>query len=312
MATTKGGLLTKNKTAVQQQQGMNISAMLNSYLERDGFKRRFDELLGARAPQFVSSMVTLINADDKLKQCFNDAPLTIIQACLKAATYDLPIDPNLGYAYIVPFNNTVNGTKRMEATFIMGYKGMHQLACRSGVYQKINILDVREGELVSFNRLTEDIEFDWIQNEDERNSKKIIGYVGYYRLVNGMEKTVYMSRKEVEAHELKFRKGQYMGKGWRQDFDAMALKTVYRKLIGKWGVMSIDYKTKPTPGMVALAEAVATGDFDDEGKIIEAEAPNNVDMETGEILSQQPATDENEQQTLQESTGGEENNVKGK
>lgn len=312
MATTKGGLLTKNKTAVQQQQGMNISAMLNSYLERDGFKRRFDELLGARAPQFVSSMVTLINADDKLKQCFNDAPLTIIQACLKATTYDLPIDPNLGYAYIVPFNNTVNGTKRMEATFIMGYKGMHQLACRSGVYQKINILDVREGELVSFNRLTEDIEFDWIQNEDERNSKKIIGYVGYYRLVNGMEKTVYMSRKEVEAHELKFRKGQYMGKGWRQDFDAMALKTVYRKLIGKWGVMSIDYKTKPTPGMVALAEAVATGDFDDEGKIIEAEAPNNVDMETGEILSQQPATDENEQQTLQESTGGEENNVKGK
>lgn len=284
MATTKGGLLAKNKTAVQQQ-GMNISAMLNSYLERDGFKRRFDELLGARAPQFVSSMVTLINADDKLKQCFNDAPLTIIQACLKAATYDLPIDPNLGYAYIVPFNNTINGTKRMEATFIMGYKGMHQLACRSGVYQKINVLDVREGELVSFNRLTEDIEFDWIQDEEERNSRKIIGYVGYYRLVNGMEKTIFMSKQEVINHELKFRKGQYMGKGWRQDFDAMALKTVYRKLIGKWGVMSIDYKTKPTPGMVAMAQAIATGDFDDEEKLIEAEAPNNVDMETGEILS---------------------------
>lgn len=288
MATTKGGLLAKNKTAVQQQ-GMNISAMLNSYLERDGFKRRFDELLGARAPQFVSSMVTLINADDKLKQCFNDAPLTIIQACLKAATYDLPIDPNLGYAYIVPFNNTVkvgnHEEKRMEATFIMGYKGMHQLACRSGVYQKINVMDVREGELVSFNRLTEDIEFDWIQDEEERNKKPIIGYVGYYRLVNGMEKTIFMSKKEVIAHELKFRKGQYMGKGWRQDFDAMALKTVYRKLIGKWGVMSIDYKTKPTPGMVAMAQAIATGDFDDEEKLIEAEAPNNVDMETGEILS---------------------------
>lgn len=139
MATTKGGLLAKNKTAVQQQ-GMNISAMLNSYLERDGFKRRFDELLGARAPQFVSSMVTLINADDKLKQCFNDAPLTIIQACLKAATYDLPIDPNLGYAYIVPFNNTINGTKRMEATFIMGYKGMHQLACRSVYIKRLTFL----------------------------------------------------------------------------------------------------------------------------------------------------------------------------
>lgn len=286
MATTKGGLLAKNKTAVQQ---MNISAMLNSYLERDGFKRRFDEVLGPRSPQFVSSMVTLITGDENLKQCFTDAPLTVIQACLKAAIYDLPIDPSLGYAYIVPFKNTIkvgnHEEKRMEATFIMGYKGMHQLACRSGVYQKINVMDVREGELVSFNRLTEDIEFDWIQDEEERNKKPIIGYVGYYRLVNGMEKTIFMSKKEVIAHELKFRKGQYMGKGWRQDFDAMALKTVYRKLIGKWGVMSIDYKTKPTPGMVALAEAVATGDFDDEEKLIEAEAPNNVDMETGEILS---------------------------
>lgn len=100
-----------------------------------------------------------------------------------------------------------------------------------------------------------------------------------------MEKTIFMSKQEVINHELKFRKGQYMGKGWRQDFDAMALKTVYRKLIGKWGVMSIDYKTKPTPGMVAMAQAIATGDFDDEEKLIEAEAPNNVDMETGEILS---------------------------
>ena len=118
-----------------------------------------------------------------------------------------------------------------------------------------------------------------------------------------------MSRKEIEAHERKFRKGQYMGKGWRQDFDAMALKSVYRKLIGKWGVMSIDYKQKATPGMVAMATAVATGDFDDENKLIDVDsnAPSNIDPETGEILSGkekeqvQPnasAQTEDEQQTL--------------
>lgn len=306
MASVKGGLLTKGNSAIQAAAKTSIAATLNSYLDRDGFKRRFDELLGARAPQFVSSMVTLINADDNLKQCFTDAPVTIVQSCLKAATYDLPIDPSLGYAYIVPFKNKDKntGAYRYEATFIMGYKGMHQLACRSGVYQKINVLDVREGELKSFNRLTEDIEFEWIEDEDERNSKPIIGYCGYYRLVNGMEKTIYMSRKEVEAHEKKFRKGQFMGKGWRQDFDAMALKTVYRKLIGKWGVMSIEYKQKATPGMVALAQAIATGDFDDENKLLEADTntPSNIDLETGEILSdkekEQPAQAQEEQQTL--------------
>ena len=204
MASVKGGLLVKgSNNAIQAAAKANVAAMLNSYLDRDGFKRRFDELLGARAPQFVSSMVALINADDNLKQCFNDAPITIIQSCLKAATYDLPIDPSLGYAYIVPFRNKDKNTNayKYEATFIMGYKGMHQLACRSGVYSKINVLDVREGELKSFNRLTEDIEFEWIEDEDERNSKPIIGYCGYYRLVNGMEKTIYMSRKEIEAHE---------------------------------------------------------------------------------------------------------------
>ena len=312
MASVKGGLLVKgSNNAIQAAAKANVAAMLNSYLDRDGFKRRFDELLGARAPQFVSSMVALINADDNLKQCFNDAPITIIQSCLKAATYDLPIDPSLGYAYIVPFRNKDKNTNayKYEATFIMGYKGMHQLACRSGVYSKINVLDVREGELKSFNRLTEDIEFEWIEDEDERNSKPIIGYCGYYRLVNGMEKTIYMSRKEIEAHEKKFRKGNFMGKGWRQDFDAMALKTVYRKLIGKWGVMSIDYKQKATPGMVAMATAVATGDFDDENKLIDVDSntPSNIDPETGEILSGKekeqvqpdaPAQTEDEQQTL--------------
>lgn len=245
-----------------------ITVIMNSLLDSDGYKKRFEELLGNRTPQFVSSIVSLVNADVNLQKVFYEAPVTILQASLKAATFNLPIDQNLGYAYIVPFNNTVknpDGTtsKRMEANFIMGWKGMHQLALRTGVYETINVTDVRDGELKKYNRLTEEIEIEFIEDEDEREKTKIIGYVGYYRLVNGTKKTIYMTKKQIEKHEQKNRKGQYMGKGWRDDFDAMALKTVYRKLIGKWGIMSIDYQ-KADKTTIAAAEAIASGKFDDE------------------------------------------------
>lgn len=235
----------KKNADMTQQASQSVSAMLNSVLDRDGFRKRFNDLLGKRAPQFVSSVVSLVNADEKLQQAFYQSPLSVVQAALKAATFDLPIDQNLGYAYIVPFNNKVKTNageeKRMEATFILGWKGMHQMALRSGVYKTISVVDVREGEFIAYNRLTGDLQVSFIEDEDARASLPVIGYAGFYRLVNGAEKTIYMTKKQVEAHEQKFRKGQYMGKGWRQDFDAMALKTVYRQLIGKWGVMSIDY-----------------------------------------------------------------------
>lgn len=254
----------KPAAGIQQAAGNSVAAMVNSLLDREGYRKRFDELLGKRSPQFVSSIVSLVNADKNLQRAFCEAPVTVIQAALKAATFDLPIDPNLGYAYIVPFNNkTDSGTKRMEATFIMGYKGMNQLALRTGVYKTINVIDVREGELKSYNRLTEEIDLDFIEDDEERDKLPIIGWCGYFKLINGTEKTIYMTRKQIEAHEKKHRKGQYMGKGWREDFDSMAAKTVFRKLIGKWGLMSIDYQ-KADQSTIAAAEAIATGSFDDE------------------------------------------------
>lgn len=249
--------------SVQQAASQSVAALVNSMLDRDGYRKRFDELLGKRAPQFVSSIVSLVNADKNLQQAFAESPVTVIQAALKAATFDLPIDPNLGYAYIVPFNNKKDGGKRMEATFIMGYKGMNQLALRTGVYKTINVIDVREGELRRYNRLTEEIDLDFVEDDELRDRLPIIGWVGYFRLINGTEKTIYMTKKQIEAHEKKHRKGQYMGKGWREDFDSMAMKTVFRKLIGKWGLMSIDYQSADR-ATIAAADAIAKGDFDDE------------------------------------------------
>lgn len=260
----------------------SVNALMNSFLDGEGMRKRFDDLLGKRAPQFISSVVSLVNADNKMLQAFHESPMTVIQSALKAATFDLPVDQSLGYAYIVPFNNYKKdiGAKKMEAAFILGWKGMHQLALRTGAYKTINVVDIREGELKSYNRLTEEVVVDFIEDEEEREEKPVIGYVGYYRLVNGAEKTIYMSVKAIERHEKKFRKGEYQGKGWRDDWDAMARKTVYRILIGKWGVMSIDYQT-PDEGR-QLADVISE-DIKAEN-VIDAEFSEVVDTETGEVL----------------------------
>ena len=259
----------------------NVNQIINGILDSGAMRKRLDDLMGKRSPQFISSLVTLVNATPALQQAIYEAPMTVIQAALKAATYDLPIDPSLGYAYIVPFNNSVKNpddtyTKRMEASFILGYKGMQQLAMRTGAYKTINVLDIREGELKHYNRLTEEIALEFVEDEDAREALPIVGYVGYFKLINGTEKTIYMSRKQIEAHEKRNRKGQYMTKNWKDDFDGMALKTVYRRLIGKFGLMSIDYRVADA-ATVAAAEAIATGNFDDE-------TIPPVNVTTGEVI----------------------------
>jgi recombination protein RecT len=151
---------------------------------------------------------------------------------------------------------------------------MHQLAMRTGAYKTINVIDVREGELKSYNRLTEDIQLEFVEDEDEREALPVIGYVGYYRLVNGAEKTIYMTSKQIEAHEKKFRKGNYMGKGWRDDWNSMALKTIYRRLIGKWGVMSIDYQNRGEAEKLAVQ-------MQEEYNLENPETPAGVNVEAG-------------------------------
>lgn len=269
----------------------SVNQLMNSMLDGEKMRGRFDELLGKRAPQFISSVVAMVNADPSMQQAFYESPMTVIQSALKAATFDLPIDQNLGYAYIVPFKNKKKNedgtwTKKMEASFILGWKGMHQLALRTGAYKTINVVDIREGELKSYNKLTEEVDVAFIEDEDEREALPIVGYLGYYRLVNGAEKTIYMTIKQIENHEKKNRKGEYQGKGWRDDWDAMARKTVYRRLIGKWGVMSITYQNAAEGA--ALAQQMRDEGYTDDPAptfpdIIEGEAID-IDPESGEVI----------------------------
>ena len=285
MTKIQNAVAKAENTSVQEQGKQTVNQLMNAMLDGEKLRGRFTDLLGKRTPQFVSSLVSLVNADQTLQQAFFEAPMTVIQSALKAASFDLPIDQNLGYAYIVPFKNSKQNadgtwTKRMEASFILGWKGMHQLALRTGAYKTINVVDVRQGELKSYNRLTEEVDITFVEDEDEREALPIIGYVGYYRLVNGAEKTIYMTIKQIENHEKKNRKGVNKGKGWRDDFDAMARKTVYRRLIGKWGVMSIDYQSHGDA--VALANQMAE-EHDLETSPIDIEA-DYVDTTTGEVV----------------------------
>ena len=274
----------ENQVAPAQQ---NVNQLMNTILDGDKLRGRFNELLGVRTPQFISSLVSMVNADQNLQRAFYEAPMSVIQSGLKAAAFDLPIDQSLGYAYIVPFKKNFKDDSgewksKSEATFILGWKGMNQLALRTGAYKTINVVDVREGELKSYNRLTEEVELDFIEDDELRASKPVIGYVGYYRLVNGAEKTIYMTTKQIENHEKKFRKGKNMGWGWQNDWDAMARKTVYRQLIGKWGIMSITYQNAKEGA--SLAQQMEDEYNLENPDTIDADYSTVVDQTTGEVI----------------------------
>lgn len=275
---------TANQVAPAQQ---NVNQLMNTILDGDKLRGRFNELLGERTPQFISSLVSMVNADQNLQRAFYESPMSVIQSGLKAAAFDLPIDQSLGYAYIVPFKKNFKDDSgewksKSEATFILGWKGMNQLALRTGAYKTINVVDVREGELKSYNRLTEEVELDFIDDDELRASKPVIGYVGYYRLVNGAEKTIYMTTKQIENHEKKFRKGKNMGWGWQNDWDAMARKTVYRQLIGKWGIMSITYQNAKEGA--SLAQQMEDEYNLENPDTIDADYSTVVDETTGEVV----------------------------
>ena len=206
----------KNQLAKKEGAGQPsaITNNVKGLMDSPAVKKRFEEVLMERAPQYMSSIVNLVNSDTNLKKC---EPMSVISSCMLAATMDLPVDKNLGYAWVVPY-----GTK---AQFQMGYKGYIQLALRTGQYKGINVVEIREGELISWNPLSEEVEIDFTQ----RKSDKVIGYAGYFKLLNGFEKTVYWSREDVEAHAKKFSKTYSFKNGvWQTDFDSMAKKTVLR------------------------------------------------------------------------------------
>lgn len=192
----------------------------------------------SRARRFVSAIVSAVAVNPTLQEC---DPKTVISGALLGESLNLSPSPQLGQYYLVPFNNSKKGCK--DAQFQLGYKGYVQLALRSGYYKRLNVIAVKEGELVHWNPLTEEISLILIEDDTEREKAKTIGYLASFEYLNGFSKTIYWSREKMEAHALRYSKGYAAKKGytfWEKEFDAMAFKTMLRQLISKWGIMSID------------------------------------------------------------------------
>ena len=203
-------------------------AQLKGVLNNETMKRNFENILKENAGAFMASIIELYQSDSYLQQC---DPNKVVLEALKAATLKLPINKGLGFGFIVPYKG--------NPQFQIGYKGIIQLAQRSGQYKYINAGEVYEGEVVNYNRITGMLEI-----TGEASSDKIIGYFAYFQLKNGFEKAVYWSTEKVIAHAKKFSQAYKAGKKdspWFTNFDAMALKTVLKSIITKYGPMSVEF-----------------------------------------------------------------------
>jgi len=237
--------LTKSKG----QQRFGITA----YLTQEAVKNQINEVIGGKDGQrFISAIVSAVNNNPQLQECTNQS---ILSGALLGESLKLSPSPQLGQYYLVPYDDKKADVK--QAQFQMGYKGYIQLAIRSGQYKKLNVLAIKEGELVRFDPLNEEIEVNLIEDEEARENAPTIGYYAMFEYVNGFRKAIYWSKKKMEAHALKFSAGYRAKKGftfWEKDFDAMAYKTMLRQLISKWGIMSIEMASAIDADMAVINE----------------------------------------------------------
>lgn len=261
---------------------------ITAFLNQDNVKNQVNQAVGKNSMRFISSVVSAVTVNPALQECTNPS---ILSAALLGESLNLSPSPQLGQYYMVPYENKKEGVK--VAQFQMGYKGYIQLAIRSGQYKKLNVLAVKEGELVRFDPLTEEIEVRLIEDEEEREQAKTIGYYAMFEYINGFKKALYWSKKKMLSHadrysqafskdakKIKtydfksqkevwkekvsfadFEAGKYPKEDewmyssfWYRDFDGMAFKTMLRQLISKWGIMSIEMQRAYEGDMAEIRE----------------------------------------------------------
>lgn len=268
MATTTGIELKKNTITAAKE-----AKTLKGMLESPAYKKKFEEMLGKKAAGFMSSIIAVTNNNNYLMKA---DPATVIGAAAQAAMLDLPINQSLGFAYIVPYKGA--------AQFQLGYKGYIQLAQRSGQYVDIGAKTVYEGELEYENRLLDKFKF------GDRTGDKVIGYLAYFRLTNGFEKMLFMTLDEMQAHAKKYSQSYKGGtdKWGLADFDVMAEKTVLKRLLSKFGPLSIE--------SVQMSQALSN-----DGGVISMNKDGEFDVDfSGETIDaeyEEPATEETKGET---------------
>lgn len=251
---------------------------LTAYLTQDAVRNQINKVVGGKnGTRFISSIVSAVQTTPALQECTNNS---ILNAALLGEALNLSPSPQLGQFYMVPFDNKKKGCK--EAQFQIGYKGYIQLAIRSGYYKKLNVIAIKQGELVRYDALNEEIEVDLIENDVLREETPTEGYYAMFEYENGFRKTIYWSKKKMLKHAEKYSFAFYKNGGgkslelleqnkvpekdmwkyssfWFKSFDDMAMKTMLRQLISKWGIMSIDLQTVIDKDMAVIRE---NGDAD--------------------------------------------------
>jgi len=261
----------------------NEKFTLQQLLSSAVIKNRFEELLDNSAPSFISSILTIFRSNSKLQEC---SPNSILSAAGIAAALKLPINPSLGFAFIVPYKG--------QAVFQLGYKGFIQLAMRSGQYRTLNSGAVRDGQIKDIDFVTGEI------IRGEKISDEVVGYCAYMELLNGFHKALYMTIDEIKMHAEKYSQSfaydiRYGRKTsvWSTNFDAMAKKTVLKKLLSNFGIISIDQQSADLATALQADQAVIT----DEGyRYIDNEHGEEKVVPFSEILDlpDEKVIDENE------------------
>ena len=289
------------------------------YLTQDAVKKQINSVVGGKnGTRFISSVVSAVQTTPALQECTNPS---ILSAALLGEALNLSPSPQLGQFYMVPFDNKKKGVK--EAQFQLGYKGYIQLAERSGYYKKLNVLAIKEGELIRYDPLNEEIEVELIEDDIVREETPAMGYYAMFEYENGFRKTMYWSKKKMLAHAEKYsqafkrnggakslellEQGKIQEKDlwkyssfWFKDFDAMAHKTMIRQLISKWGTMSVDFQKAIDKDMTVLHE---DGSVDYVENQVEAEENVAVEQEYKEVLVESEQVEESSrgnQQSLED------------
>ena len=290
-----------NNSLARQDQSMKLSV----YLQNDAVKKQINQVVGGKnGTRFISSIVSAVQSTPALQECTSPS---IVNAALLGEALNLSPSPQLGQFYMVPFDNKKKGCK--EAQFQLGYKGYIQLAIRSGYYKKLNVLAIKERELVRYDPLDEEVEVNLIDDDILREEAPTMGYFAMFEYENGFRKTLYWSKKKMLAHAEKYSFAFYKNGGarslelleqgkipekdmwkyssfWFKDFDGMALKTMLRQLISKWGIMSIDLQNAIDKDMAVIHEDGKTEYVD----AVKAEDDGVVsDQELQEVQEDQPA-----------------------
>lgn len=244
-------------------------------IQSDMYKKLINNTLGdpKKATRFIASITSAVATNPALQEC---EPSSIVAGALVGEALELSPSPVLGEYYLVPFKNSKEGVTKAQMQ--IGYKGYLHLAIRSGQYKDIDVFEIHEGEFKGRDKETGKFKFEFIESEAERLSKPVIGYMGYFELLNGFRKTLYISKEEMEKHANTYSKafnledykklqaGQIPEKDlwkyssfWYKNFDTMAFKTVLRQLISKWGIMSIQLQEAFTKDMAVMKD---NGDYE--------------------------------------------------